>query len=120
MYAAIIQMIFLKCVIPLTLNLMIYQKIIRRILLRLLLLKINKTLKISQLLMLPMKILKLETKQHTVTKITNLLYQEVVYFVKLHLFWLESVMNLMSSSQKNTLCSISVLQPKVLHFHYFI
>ena len=87
---------------------------------RLLLLKMNKTLKISQLLMLPMKILKLELRLHMVAKITNLLYQEVVYFVKLHLYWLENVMNVMGPSQKNTLSSVSVLQPKALNFHYFI
>ena len=66
MYAAIIEMIFLEFVIHLTLNLMIYQKLILRIILRLVLFVINKTLEFAQLLMVPMKILKLELKLHTV------------------------------------------------------
>ena len=88
MYAEMIQMVFLEFVTHLKLNLMIYQKLILRIILRLVLLKINKILKFSQLLMLPMKNLKLDLKLHTVVEIMNLLYQEVVYFVKLHLYWL--------------------------------
>ena len=31
-------------------------------------------------------------------KITNLIYTEVVYFVKLHLYWLGKVMNFMGLS----------------------
>ena len=65
-------------------------------------LKINKTLKISQLIILSMKILKLDLKLHTVAKIMNLLYQEAVYFVKLHLYWLENFMIFTGPSQKNT------------------
>ena len=102
MYAAMIQMIFLEFVIHLTLNLMIYQKLILRNLLQLVFLRIKKTLKLSQLLILSMKILKLELKLPMVLKIMNLLYQEVVYFLKLHIFWLETVMNFMGPSQKNT------------------
>ena len=120
MYAAMIQTIFLECVIHLTLNLMIYQKLIIRIHLRWMVLKINKTLNFSQLLMLLMKSLKLDLKLYMVAKILNLLYQEVVYFVKLHLYWLENVTNFMVPSQKNTLSRVSVLQSKALHFHYFI
>ena len=62
MYEAIIQMVCLECVIHLTLNLMIYHKIILVIILLLVLLKAKKTLKFCQVLMLPMKVLKLETK----------------------------------------------------------
>ena len=102
------------------LNLMIYHELILRIILRLVLLKINKALKFAQLLMLPMKILKLDLKLHTVDKIINLIYQEVVYFVKLHLYWLEKFMNYMGTSHKNNLSGISVLRQKSLHFHYFI
>ena len=80
---------FLKYVIHLTLNLMIYQKIIFRILLWLVLLRIKKSFKSAQLHMRPMKILKLELKLHMVAKITNSLNQEVVYFVKLHIYCLE-------------------------------
>ena len=54
------------------------QKLILGNLLRLVLLKIKKTLKFSQLLMLPIKMLKLELKLHMVAKIMNLLYHEVV------------------------------------------
>ena len=64
------------------------------------LLKIDKSLKFAQLQMLPMKILKLGLKLHTVAKIMNLLYPEVVYFVKLHLYWLESVMDFTGPNQK--------------------
>ena len=106
--------------IHLTLNLMIYQKIILRILLRLVLLKINKTLIFDQLLLLPMKNLKLELKLHMVALKINLLYQEVVYFMKLHLYWLSKVMNFMGPIQKNILSRVSVLQPKALHVHYLI
>ena len=113
-------MIFLEYMIHLTLNLRIYQKLILIILLRLVLLKIKKTFKFSQLLMMPMKILKLDMKLHMVAEIMNLQNQEVVYFVKLHLYWLENVMNFMGPSQKNIFCSVSVLQPKALNFHYFI
>ena len=120
MYAEIIQMVFLGCVIHLTLNPMIYQKQIIRIILQLVLLKIKKTFKFAQLLMMPMKILKLELKLHMVDEILNLLYQEVVYFLKLHIYWLENVMNFMGPSQKRTLSRGSVLQPYALHFHYFI
>ena len=115
-----IQMFFLKCVIHLKLNLIKYKNIIIRTILKLVLLTIKKTLKFSQLLMLPMKTLKLKLKLHMVAKIMNLIYQEVVYFVKLHIYWLENVMNFMVPSQKNTLSSISVLQPKSLCFHYII
>ena len=101
-------------------NLMKYQKLILRNLLPLVLLKINKTLKFSQLLMLPMKILRLELKLHIVAKIMNLLYQEVVYFVKLHLYRLENVTNFTGPSQKSILSRVSVLRPKSIHFHYFI
>ena len=59
MYAAIIQMIFLERVIRMTLNPMIYHKLILRIILRLVFLKIKKTLQFPQLLMLPMKLLKI-------------------------------------------------------------
>ena len=55
-----------------------------------------------------------------VAKIMNILYQELVYFVKIHLYWLENIMNFMGPSQKNTLYIVSVLQPKALHSHYFI
>ena len=57
------------------------------------------------------EILKLDLKLHMVTKIMNLLYQEVVYFVKLNLYWLENVMNFIGPSQKNTLSRVSVPQP---------
>ena len=50
----------------------------------------------------------------------SLIYQEVVYFLKLHIYWLENVMNFMGPIQKNTLSSVSLLQPKALHFNYFI
>ena len=40
--------------------------------------------------------------------------------MKLNIYWLESVINFMVPSQKNTLSIVSVLQPKALHFHYFI
>ena len=63
-----IKMTVLEYVIHLTLNLPIYHKPILRILLQLVLLKINKTLKISKLLMPPMKISKFELKLHTVDK----------------------------------------------------
>ena len=46
--------------------------------------------------------------------------QEVVFFVKLHIYWLENVMNFMGTSQKNTFFRVSVLQPKALHSYYFI
>ena len=91
-----------------------------QIFLRLLLLKINKTLEYTQLLMLPMKSLKLELKLNMVYERMNLLYQEVVYFVKLNLYWLENVMNFMGPSQKIFFSNFSMLQPKALHFHYFI
>ena len=77
--------------------------------LTLVLLKIKKTLKFAQLLMLLMIILKLELKLQMVVKIVKLLYQEVVYFVNLHFYWLENVMNFVGSSQKSTLSIISVL-----------
>ena len=48
----------------------------------------KENIEFSQLLMLPMKILKLELKLHTVAEIMSLVYQAVVYFVKLHLYWL--------------------------------
>ena len=102
------------------LNLMIYKKLILRIILRLVLLKINITLKFAQLIMMPMKILKLELKLYMVDKIMNLLYKELVYFVKLHPYWLENVMNFMGPSQKNNLSIFSVPQLKALYFHYFI
>ena len=107
-------MILLEYVIHLTLNLMIYQKLILKIILHLVLLKIKKTLQFSQLLMQPMKILKSELKIHTVAEIMNLLYQEVVYFVKLHLYWLENVMDFMGTSQKSTLSRFSVIKKR--HF----
>ena len=98
MYEEMILMIFLEGVIHLTLDMMIYQELTLRILLRWVLLKMNKTLKFSLLLMLTMEILKLELKLHMMAKIMNLLYQEVVYFVKLHLYWLGNVMNFMGTS----------------------
>ena len=67
-----------------------------------------------------MKIMKSDMKLHRVAKITNLIYQEVVYFLKLHLYWLENVMNFMGPGQKITLSIVSMLQPKALHFHCFI
>ena len=57
---------------------MIYQKIIIRILLLLMLLKIKKILKFSLILMPPMRSSKLEMKLHMVAKTTSLLYQEVI------------------------------------------
>ena len=96
------------------------RRLILIILLRLVMFNIKKTLKFSQLLMLPMKILKLELKLYMVAVIINLLYQDVVYFVKLHLYWLENIMNSTGLSQKNTLSRVSVLQPKAIRFHYFI
>ena len=71
MCAAIIYMIFLECGIQMTLNLMIYQKLILRIILQLVLLKIKKILKFAQLLMLPMKVFKLELKVQMVVEIMN-------------------------------------------------
>ena len=71
MCAAIIYMILLECGIQMTLNLMIYQKLILRIILQLVLLKINKILKFAQLLMLPMKVFKLELKVQMVVEIMN-------------------------------------------------
>ena len=103
MYAEMIQIVFLECVIHLTLNLMIYQKLILRIILRLVFLKIKRIFKFDQLLILPMKFLKLELKLHMVVEIMNLLYKEVVYFVKLYLCWLENFINFTGPSQKNTL-----------------
>ena len=120
MYAAMIQMIFLGYGIYLTLNLMIYQKLILRIILPLVLLKIKKILKFPQLLMLPMKFLKLELKLHMVAELLNFRYPEVVFFVKINLYWLENVMNFMVPSQKNSFSSVSLLQLKALHLHYFI
>ena len=73
-------MILLEYVIHLTLNLMIYQKLILIIILRLVLLNIKKTLKFYQLPMLLMKILNLYLKLHTVSKTMNLIYQGVVIF----------------------------------------
>ena len=64
-------------------------------------------------------LLKLELKLHTVVKIINLLCQEVVYFVKLHIYWLENLMNFTGPRQKNKISRASVLQPKSLHFLYF-
>ena len=55
-----------------------------------------------------------------VYQIMNLPYQEDVYSVKIHLYWLENVINFMDVSQKNTSSSFSVLQPKALHFRYLI
>ena len=55
-----------------------------------------------------------------VATIPNLLYQEVVYFLKLHIYWLENIITFTGPSQKNTLSSVSMLQPKALHFHYLI
>ena len=77
MYTAMIYMIFLECVTHLTLNLIIYKKLILRVLLQFMLLKIKKTLKFAQLLMLPMEFLKLELKRHMVAEMMNLLYKEV-------------------------------------------
>ena len=74
MYAEMIYMIFLECVIHLMLNLMIYHKGILRILLQLVLSKIKKTLKFPQLIIMPMKIMKLELKLHMMAEIMNLLY----------------------------------------------
>ena len=91
-----------------------------RIFLRLVLLKIKKKLKFAQILMLPMKNLKLDLKLHMADRIMNLLYQGVVYFLKPHLYWLENVMNFTGISQKNSSSSVYVLQPKALRFHYFI
>ena len=54
--------------------------------------------------------LKLELKLHIVAKIMNLLYQEVVYFQKLHLYWLENVMNIMVQVRK-------ILCPEFLCFN---
>ena len=113
-------MIFLECVMHLTFNLMIYQNLIIRIILLLVLLKINKTLEFSQLLMPPMEISKLEVKLHTLAKTMSLLYQEVVYFVKLRIYWLEDVIIFTGPRQKNTLSIISVLQPKALCLNWFI
>ena len=44
------------------------------------------------------EILKLDLKLHMVAKIMSLIYQEVVYFAKLHIYWLENVMNFMGPS----------------------
>ena len=66
--AAMIKIVLLECVIHLTFNLIIYQKLILRIIFRLVLFKIKKTLKFSQLQMPPMKISRLELKLHTVVK----------------------------------------------------
>ena len=63
---------------------------------------------------------KLELKLHMVAKIMTLLYQEVVYFVKLHTYWFKNIMHFTGLSQKNTLSIVSVRQPKVLHFNQFI
>ena len=43
---------------------------------------------------------KLDLKLHMVEEIMNLPYQLVVYFVKVHIYWLENVMNFMGPSQK--------------------
>ena len=88
MYTAMIYMIFLECVTHLTLKTMIYQNLIIIIILRLVLLKMNNALKFTQVLMSPMNISRLELKMHTVVKLMGLLYQEVVYFVRLRLNWL--------------------------------
>ena len=80
----------------------------------------KKTLRFAQLIMLPMEIFKLELKLNMVSEIMNLQYEEVVYFVILHIYWLEKVMNFTGPSQKNTLSRVNVLQPKALTFHYFI
>ena len=40
--------------------------------------------------------------------------------MKLHIFWLEKVMNFTGSSQKDTSSRVSMLQPKTLHFRFFI
>ena len=59
-----------------------------QIFLRFVLLKIKKTLKFAKLQMLVMQVVKLDLKLHMMDKIMNLLYQEVVYFLKLHLYCL--------------------------------
>ena len=70
-----------------------------------------------QLLTPTMKFLNLELKLHMMDEIMNLLYQKVIYFVELHIYWLGNVMNFMDPSQKNTLSRVSVLQKKALYSH---
>ena len=53
-------------------------------------------------------------------KITNLIYTEVVYFVKLHLYWLEKIMDFTGPSQKNNVSRAFVIKQKALNFRYFI
>ena len=67
--------------------------------------------------MLPIKIMKLDLKLHMVAEIMNLLYQEVVYFVKLHLYWLEKFINFTGPSKKNISFIVSVIQTKALRVH---
>ena len=40
--------------------------------------------------------------------------------MKLHLYWLEKIMNFTGPSQKNTLSRVSMIQPEALRSHYFI
>ena len=40
--------------------------------------------------------------------------------MKLHLYWLENIMNFTGPSQNNNFSRGSMLQPKALNFHYFI
>ena len=68
--------------------------------LQLVLLKIEKTMKFAELLMLPMNILKMELDLHMETERMNLPYQEAVYSLKVHISLLENVMNITSPIQK--------------------
>ena len=68
----------------------------------------------------PMKTSRLYLKIYIMAGKTSLLYQEVVYFVKIRVYWFRSVMIFTGPSQKNTFSRVSVLQTKALHFHWFI
>ena len=67
-----------------------------------------------------MKMLELELKLHMVDETTSLLYQEMIYFMKLHIYWFINAMIFTGPSQKNTLSRVFVLQPKAIVIHWFI